>query len=114
VLTYFRNRILQRPGALAGLLCILLLLVGTTIQVSHGHLPHDGHPDNHANCSLCVTAHATVQVVILPVGFVAPVVTPERRIYSPRRAIPTRVWAHPLWNRPPPSTTLPAAASSFA
>ena len=106
VLTFFRCGVVRRHGCLVGILCILLLLIGTTVQVSHSHLPHE----NHADCSLCATAHAVVQVVTLPTGFVAPVVITERRTYRAARVIPLRIWAHPLWNRPPPSSTLLAEA----
>lgn len=44
-------------------LCIVLVVVCGTIQVVHTH------PDNiyHADCALCSTAHAVVQVTVPPV-----------------------------------------------
>ena len=90
----------RRNSRLAGLLCILLLLFGTTVQLTHSHLPGE----NHADCSLCVTAHAAVEIVIVPSGFVAPVAPVERATTLAPHLLTRLVLAHPLWNRPPPSS----------
>ena len=103
MLTLLR-RFSRRYGALAGILCILLLCLGSTVQVTHSHLPGE----NHADCPLCVTAHAAVEIVILPSGYVAPVALVERPTCQPAHLIQRLVLAHPLWNRPPP-TSLPIA-----
>jgi hypothetical protein len=89
---------------LAGLVCVLLLLFGTTVQLTHSHTPNE----NHSDCSLCVTAHAAVEIVILPSGFVAPVTHVERPIAQAPHAIKRLALEHPLWNRPPPPS-LPVA-----
>ena len=87
------------------MLFVLLLLFGTTIQVTHSHLPGE----SHADCSLCVTAHTAVEIIILPSGFVAPVSQVERFASPPPSLVIRLVLAHPLWNRPPPATLLSAA-----
>ncbi len=46
--------------ALLGVLCLVLMLVGTTIATSHIHLDSDL---SHADCALCVTAHTAVAPV---------------------------------------------------
>ncbi len=86
------------------MLCILLLLFSATVQLTHSHLPGE----NHAGCSLCVTAHAAVQIVILPSGFVAPLTHVERSATQAPDLLTRMVLKHPLWNRPPPAS-LPIA-----
>jgi hypothetical protein len=90
----------RRYGCLAGVLCILLLLASTTVQLTHSHVPHE----NHADCALCVTVHAAVQIVIPPSSFVAPVVALERASSQAPHLVLRMVLAHPLWNRPPPAS----------
>ncbi len=51
-----------------GLLCIALVLIAGLLQVTHSH--QEGSP-SHADCALCVTAHASVSpasLVVLPVA----------------------------------------------
>ena len=103
MLTLLR-RFSRRYGRLAGILCLLLLLFGTTVQLTHAHQSHE----NHADCSLCVTAHAAVEIVILPSGVVAPVTHVERPTTQAPHLLTRLVLAHPLWNRPPPAS-LPLA-----
>jgi hypothetical protein len=90
----------RRHVWLAGLVCVLLLLFGTTVQLTHSHAAHE----NHADCSLCVTAHVAVDIVILPSGFVAPVAAVERPATQAPRILTRLILEHPLWNRPPPAS----------
>jgi hypothetical protein len=90
----------RRHLCLTGLFCVLLLLFGTTVQLTHSHTPHE----NHADCSLCATAHAAVIITILPSGFVAPVTHFERPTSRAPRLVTRLVLDHPLWNRPPPAS----------
>jgi hypothetical protein len=88
----------RRHLCLTGLFCVLLLLFGTTVQLAHSHPLHE----NHSDCSLCVTAHAAVVIVLPPSGFVAPVTHFERPSFRAPRLATRLVLDHPLWNRPPP------------
>ena len=47
---------------LLAILCMLLVFLGTTLQVAHSH------SDNlsHADCALCATAHVVAHVVATP------------------------------------------------
>ncbi|HWZ51020.1 MAG TPA: hypothetical protein VNW54_06115 [Granulicella sp.] len=47
---------------LLAILCMLLVLLGTTLQVAHSH------SDNlsHADCALCATAHVVAHVIATP------------------------------------------------
>jgi hypothetical protein len=82
-----------------GVVCIALVLLSGTIQVSHAHVI--GQVD-HEGCSLCVTAHHAVQGVALVtldiyvqhVTRVAPKVQNE----TPRQRFLLK-----LANRPPPA-----------
>jgi hypothetical protein len=79
---------------------IALVLVGVTAAVSHGHAPgstiHDG-------CSLCITAHAVVCILLVYVF------SAQRRTagLAPRLVVclPRRAMECPCWNRPPPRRT---------
>jgi hypothetical protein len=90
----------RRHVCLTGIVCLLLLLFGATVQLAHSHTPHE----NHADCSLCVTAHAAVEIVILPSGFIAPVTHVERPTSQAPHLVTRFIFAHPLWNRPPPAS----------
>ena len=87
------------------MLCVLLLIFGTTIQATHSHLAGE----SHADCPLCVSAHAAVETVNLPSGFVAPVAQVERPTTRQPHLVKCLVLAHPLWNRPPPAASLSVA-----
>jgi hypothetical protein len=95
-----RSRSPWSPLALLGILCIALVLFTGVIQVTHSHPA--GQPD-HADCSLCCTAHHVVQVVALvslelAVQPVAPVAI-EHPVDLPRARVLVK-----LANRPPPAT----------
>ena len=83
---------------LVGALCIALILVSGTLSVSHSH--PDGNV--HSDCSLCVTAHAAVQISVPPAEiavvcvFIA-VETPES-IARPQSNL-----QFALFSRPPPA-----------
>lgn len=80
------------------LLCVLLLVFIGTVQVVHLH--SDG-TDTHANCSLCVVAHAAVQTLV-PFAVPAPAtkMEPSERPLQSSRSGQAPVFA--LFTRPPP------------
>jgi hypothetical protein len=83
---------------LFALAVIVLLLLGVTAAVSHGHAP--GAPD-HDGCSLCMAAHAIVGVVLV-YAFAM-----QRRATCfcahTVQILPRRAMECPCWNRPPPT-----------
>jgi len=86
------------------ILCVLLVVVTGAIQTAHIH--SDG-ADSHANCSLCATAHITVDLVQTPVP--ARAVT----VFAVLHALPPFVHSSglstfALFNRPPPVDVLSA------
>jgi hypothetical protein len=89
---------------LLGLLCILLVVVSGTLQVAHTHT--DG-ADAHANCSLCVAAHVTVQLVQSP--FPAPTISVVSILEAlPPSVVPSALSTFALFTRPPPVAAVPA------
>ncbi len=96
---------LDRPPKPAGFwrtlalaLCIGLLLLGTTVQVAHGHAP--GH-SSHDDCSLCLSAHAVIAIVAAVSLLLFQTAAPFRR--RPVRLRTFRPTECPYWNRPPPA-----------
>ncbi len=89
---------------LLGLLCLALVIVGSTVQVAH---THPGGDISHADCSLCATAHVVVQVASEPVPLLAVlVVTPVSSfVLKPR---PTAISVFALFTRPPPAVSTAA------
>jgi hypothetical protein len=86
---------------LLGLLCVALLIFAGTLSVAHGH--NDGTID-HADCTLCVAAHATVHLVAaLPVAPATVVFTRVETTLPPAR--PRTLSRFALFTRPPPAQT---------
>lgn len=86
------------------LLCVLLVVVGGTVQVAHTHA--DGAAD-HADCSLCAVAHASVYVAWVPVP------VPTAAVLGAVEVVPTAVLTSAvstfaLFTRPPPASVSPA------
>ena len=82
---------------LLAFLCIVLVVVCGTIQVVHTH------PDNiyHADCALCSTAHAVVQVTVPPVTLhISHVESVVEALIVPVR--PGTFLTFALFTRPPP------------
>lgn len=82
---------------LLAFLCIVLVVVCGAIQVVHAH------PDRtyHADCALCATAHAVVQVTVPPVTLhVSHVESVVEVFVLPVRPGTIRTFA--LFTRPPP------------
>ena len=82
---------------LAGVVCVLLISLLATIQITHEHKVSA----NTSTCPLCVVLHsaapvtpAAVAVVFVPIGIPAPVFR--------TRAI-TRFWQPKFFTRPPPA-----------
>ena len=89
---------------LLALVCVLLVVVAGTAQVAHSHA--DG-ADTHANCSLCATAHITVQLAHTPAP--APVARVVAVLESlPPVVVPSALCTFALFTRPPPADVLPA------
>ncbi len=82
---------------LAVLLCMALLLLGTTVHVAHGHAPGSSL---HDDCSLCLSVHAVVAVLAAAVLLLTQTTAPFLR--RPARLRTLRSIACPYWNRPPP------------
>jgi hypothetical protein len=84
---------------LVGILCILLLLVGSTLEAAHSHPgPEAFHPD----CALCVAAHVVAQVVAAPsLPAVAMLVETVQRLVPLSAARALSIFD--LYTRPPPS-----------
>ena len=83
------------------LLCLALVVIGSTVQVAH---THPGGDISHADCSLCATAHVVAQVVSNPVPLPATMVieaVEEARPHTQRAPLP--IFA--LFTRPPPSVS---------
>ena len=84
---------------LLGVLCVALVVMSGTLSVTHP-AQHEGIP--HADCSLCLTAHAVVQEVAAPAEilisqvFTAVIVT---QAPAPRRLLARFA----LFSRPPPA-----------
>jgi hypothetical protein len=89
---------------LLALLCVLLVLVAGTVQVAHNHA--DG-ADRHADCPLCVAAHATVHIVKTPAA--APSAAVVARVEALLQAVfPSAPTPLSLFIRPPPVAVVPA------
>ncbi len=84
---------------LLGLLCLALVVLGSTIQVAHTHTSGDL---SHADCSLCATAHVVAQVVAAPVSLAVTVVIAAVRVSAPL-SHPGGPIAFALFTRPPPA-----------
>ena len=82
-----------------GLLCLALVVFGSTVQVAHNH---PGGDISHADCSLCLTAHVVAQVVSNPVPIPAVLVLAAVEETLPQPKTHTlSVFA--LFTRPPPA-----------
>ena len=84
---------------LLALLCVLLVVVAGTAQVAHAHA--DGAV-NHADCSLCVAAHATVHFVQTPAP-APPAMVVAVLEALPLAATPSALSTFALFTRPPPA-----------
>jgi hypothetical protein len=83
---------------LLGVLCIGLVILGSTVAVSHSHSPSG---PAHADCALCVTAHIVVQPVAAYIAIdVAQVFAP---VLVPLSSAPCQnISPFSLFTRPPP------------
>jgi hypothetical protein len=105
MMRFFCSKLRARSSwvALAGIVCVSLVLMIGMVQAVHSH--PSGHPD--PDCALCVTAHQAVQVVALVTLDVSSraveQVSPERELPSPLRSFFFR-----LDCRPPPAESASA------
>jgi hypothetical protein len=83
---------------LLGVLCVLLVLLGSTLEAAHSH---PGHASSHADCALCATAHVSIQIVAsLALPVVATLIGTVHRLAAPPLKPSLSVFA--LFTRPPP------------
>ena len=96
-LTNLRGRTSWR--ALLGILCLVFLLVGTTIAASHIHLDSDL---SHADCALCATAHTAAAPVatFIAVSGIQVFGALELQQFSSSRQ---NSFSFALFTRPPPA-----------
>lgn len=90
----------QTPWTLLlGLLCLALVVFGSTVQVAHSH---PGGDISHADCSLCATAHVVAEIAGNPVPIPATLVVAyiAESISTPRSET-LSIFA--LFTRPPPA-----------
>ena len=93
-----KQRLRNRRALLFGLLCIALVFIGGTLQVSHTHaLENLAHPD----CAVCVVAHAGISPTVL-VTLPAPVHYATRIEIAPSAREPRSFFTLTLHIRPPP------------
>jgi hypothetical protein len=89
---------------LLAILCVLLVVVTGTVQAVHFHTDE---ADGHANCSLCATAHVSIQLVQTPVpAQVSSIATVLPALRPVVLSIGASTFA--LFNRPPPVDVVPA------
>ena len=83
---------------LLGVLCIGLVILGSTLSVAHTHNQGDVR---HGDCAVCVTAHVVVQPVAAYVAIdIAQVFTP---VHVPLSSTPSQnIAPFALFTRPPP------------
>jgi hypothetical protein len=84
---------------LCGLLCILLVLLGGTLEAVHSH---PGLDVSHPDCALCATAHVVAQVVAAP-SLLAVAVLVETVQYRVPFCAARALSIFDLYTRPPPS-----------
>jgi hypothetical protein len=80
-----------------GIVCIALVLLTGVLQVTHSHA--NGQIDH--DCSLCVTAHHAVQIVVA-VTLVLSSQPVAHRIADQFTPLPRQRFVLKLANRPPP------------
>jgi hypothetical protein len=90
--------------AAMAVLCALLVVFAGVVQVAHAHIDSTA---THADCSLCVAAHITVQLAQSPApAVVAAIVT--RVEVSAIRAKASAISTFALFTRPPPAVSFAA------
>ena len=96
-----RSGVHHRAGSwvrVAALLCLLLIVFATTVQVCHIHPEQNGQTDN---CPLCVAMHSALPASLHTVA-AAPVRAARTYVVAERASAGGRIWAYELSNRPPP------------
>ena len=84
-------------AALLGIFCIALVLLTGMVQVAHFH--PNGHID--PECSLCMTAHSAVQVVVA-ITLMFSWEPATRQVAESFTPLPRQRFVMKLANRPPP------------
>jgi hypothetical protein len=95
-----RKEFHQRRGSvwrrLLGVCCILLVLIGSSVELTHSHPSGQVNPE----CSLCVVAHSAAQVTVFTVA--ALVLRPVAQSADPEPLVFHRNVDIRLSIRPPP------------
>lgn len=105
VLGLRNSGLLKTSKRILAVVCVLLVVFGATVQLTHAHA--DGKEIAHADCALCLSAHATPvaaapPIVLVSASFLALIETPvvsERPIFELGFA---------LFTRPPPVVSVSA------
>lgn len=93
-----RNRADRTWRILLALVCVLLVVVLGSVQVTHTHA--DGS-DTHADCGLCAAAHISVHPIHAPSP--APTASVVAVVESlPPSILPRTLSTFALFTRPPP------------
>ena len=86
------------------LLCIGLVVFGTTLQVAHSH---PDHVASHADCALCVVAHGTAVAAAPAITLVTATLVSQVEAAVPAMRTATPL-GFALFTRPPPVDAFPA------
>lgn len=79
--------------------CVMLVMLSGAVQAVHSHADSAGI---HADCSLCVTAHVTVQLAEAPAPLPVAHVFAQVELLPPAE-LPASSSAFSNFTRPPPS-----------
>jgi hypothetical protein len=99
-----KSNALRQWRQLLAILCVGLVVCFATIQVVH---THPDHAASHADCSLCVAAHATAVATAPPIVVIVVSIVSRVEIASPVTR-PAALLTFSLFIRPPPAVSLPA------
>lgn len=94
-----KSQLTARWTFVLGLLCLALVVFGSTVQVAHSH---PGGDISHADCSLCATAHVVAQVVSSPIVLQAALAVSPVQDFAPLPR-PSTLSVFALFTRPPPA-----------
>ena len=93
-----KSRSRTTQGIFLALLCVVLVILGGTIQVAHGHQPGSV---SHSDCSLCTTAHLVI-LASLPVAVLV-LARQVAEVDALLQTVPPRtLFVFELFTRPPP------------
>jgi len=85
-------------GTILAVFCVLLVILGGTIQVVHAH---ESANLAHSDCSLCTTAHL-VSLAVVPAAILIAVKHDIQVLASLKPVCPRTLSVFELFTRPPP------------